>query len=69
MREKIKIIGFVEFVGLIICINAHLICYITDIFFSPTIYLAVFLITLWCGILALFVFIPLLDWLLENKKS
>jgi hypothetical protein len=69
MKEKLKIIAFVEFIGLILCINSHLICYILEIHFSLMTYFAVFLIVLWCGILALFVFTPLLDWLLKNKKS
>lgn len=68
MKEKLKIIIFAEFIGLILCINAHLICYFTEIPFSLMTYFAVILIVLWCGILALFVFMPLLDWLLENKK-
>ena len=68
MKEKIMVIGFVEFIGLILCINAHLICYILEIHFSLMTYFTVLLIVLWLGILALFVFMPLLDWLLENKK-
>ena len=68
MKEKIMIIGFLEFIGLILCINTHLICYILEIHFSLMTYFVVYLIVLWCGILALFVFMPLLDWLLENKK-
>ena len=68
MKEKIMIIGFLEFIGLILCINTHLICYILEIHFSLMTYFAVLLIVLWCGILALFVFMPFFDWLLENKK-
>jgi uncharacterized membrane protein YesL len=69
MKEKIIIIVLVEFIGLILCINAHLICYMLEIPFSIMTYVAVLLVVLWCGILALFVFMPLVDWVLKKIES
>ena len=51
-----KVALHLEFIGLILCINAHLICYILEIHFSLMTYFTVLLIVLWFGILALFVF-------------